>query len=365
MSRMTIERERQTEAFQFRLQTKTILLDDEINRLNDFLLSLQAEIVDAKDQYQHLSVTYDQKQQAYIGKETRSIISKEELVSRIKSSHYLALSKMGEEQTKQIQIIHDDVENYFSQVEGWMNEKLEQRLKPINTKIEHTRARIEKIKKASQTKQNENTEIEDVQSLTLSIKTEEDLIRRLEESYKEKSNEKLESLQVCQQQLSDCLNILDEMKRTFQSKVEDYQRQLLNIDTKQKEKIAKETDKQKKELTQLELKLKETTKRAADIQRATNASTSNMREKLNIIINDNMSLRSAALPPVKNSTVTTSIDAVNQLNEENERLLYLMKKREKDENRLTDARTKNESLKREIARIKHEIRVRRHRESFQ
>ena len=326
---------------------------------------MEAEIADAKDQYQHLSVTLDQKKQESIGKETRNAITKEALVSQIKSSHYLALSRMGEEQTKQIQIIHNDVENYFGQVEEWMNEKLQQRLKPINAKIEHVKARIEKIRKQATTKQNEKHDVSDMQSLTMSTKTDEDIIHRLEETYKEKSNQKLESLQSCQQQLSDCLNVLEEMKRTFQLKVDDYQRQLQAIDNKQKEKLAKETDKQKKELSQLEAKLRETTKRAEDIQKATNASTAAMRMKLNTIINDSQSLRTVAVTPSKFNASAAPVDTVNELNYENDRLAALIRKREEDENRLTDARTKNEMLKREIARVKHEIRVRRHRESFQ
>ena len=357
----TIERERQAEQFQFRLQTQTNLLDDEIVRLNEFLLSVQAEIADAKDQYQRLSITVDQRKQENTGKTTRSLVSHQALISQIMSSHYQACSRMGEEQTRQIQLIHNDFDHYFSQVEGYMNEKMEKRLAPIQAKMEAVKAQISKVKKDTFNTEKEKTDKSEVQSMTITSKTEEDLIKRLEDTFKQKSNEKLQALQQCQQNLEQCVSVLEGMKRDFQRKVEEYQKTLAQMDAKQKDKITKESAKQQKEIAQLQQKLKETVKRAADVQRQTAKSSVTMKEQLNAVLVDNQHLRTTV---VSTNAVETSIDTMKQLNDEKERLIQLTRQRESHENLLTDARTRNESLKREIARMKHEIKVKKHRESF-
>ena len=362
MSGQTIERERQTEQFQFRLQTQTNLLDDEINRLNEFLLSIQAEIADANDQYQRLSITVDQRQQEDSGKVTRGLVSHQAIISQIMSDHYQACSRMGEEQTKAIQLIHNDFDHYFSQVETYMNEKLQKRLAPIEAKIEHVKAQIDKVKKDTINADREKTDKSELQSLTITSKTQEDIIRRLEETYKQKSQEKLQALQQCQQNLDECVTVLEDMKKGFQKKVEEYQRTLEQMDAKQKDKIAKETQKQKKEIEMLNKKLKETIKRAEDVQKQATKSNTTMKEQLNAVLVDQVHLRTTV---ASTNAASTSIDTMKQLNDEKERLVRLTKKREQDENALTDARTKNETLKREIARMKHEIKVKKHRESFQ
>ena len=344
----TIERERKTEALQFHLQTQTNLLDDEIVRLNEFLLSVQAEISDAKDQYQQLCISFDQKQRKLSGEEIKKDVNKKALISQIMSNHYQNTSRLGEEHTKQIQRIHDDFENYFSQVEDYMNQKMSQRISQIETKIEHTRNRIERMRNDSQTARHTGKSSKNsIYESTVSSKTEESLIHRLEETLKQKSIEKLETLQSCQQQLEDCLNVLEDMKRDYSIKAEDYQKQLEAMDAKHKEKVAKETEKQKKEISQLKQKLKETVKRAEDVQAATMRSSASMKEELKTMLIDNQHLRSTV---VNANTYSASVDSYKQISEEKDKLNAIISEREVNENRLTDARTRNDMLKREIAR---------------
>ncbi|EAX91301.1 hypothetical protein TVAG_065170 [Trichomonas vaginalis G3] len=357
---MTIERERQLETFQFRIQEETNLMDDEIVRLNNHLQFIEAEIIDAQDKYNNLSVKYDQRDQFQKGKEARTIVSRNALLNEIKSDYYGQMAKLGEEQTKQIQTIHNEFEEFFSQVEPWMNTKIEKEITPIEQKISAIKEKIERVKNT--VVQSQDVDIKSAYAeLTASQEFDDEQLRRLEATLKEKTKERLENLSRCQEQLQDCINVLEEKENAYQLKVKELTSKLDLMETHHKDKIKKETDKQERELTQMRQKLQETLKRAADVKKASDASSNNMKTQLNAILIDNQSLLSSV---PKSIAVETQAQTNTELQDETRKLEQLFQKREQDENRLAEARTRNESLKRELARLRHELRVRRHREAY-
>lgn len=270
------------------------------------------------------------------------------------------MAKLGEEQTKQIQQIHNEFEEFFSQVEPWMNTKIEKEISPIEKKISAIRDKIERVRNTTVQTQDVDVKIA-YDEITKTQEFEDEQIRRLEATLKEKTKERLENLQRAQEQLQDCINVLEDKENAYQLKVKEYTSKLDLMETHHKDKIRKETEKQERELNQLRSKLNETLKRAADVKKASDASSNNMKSALNAILIDNQSLLSSV---PKSIAIETQAQTNTELSDQNKKLEQLLIKREQDENLLAEVRTKNEGMKREIARLKHELRVRRHRDAY-
>lgn len=339
------------EQFQSRVQQNVNLADDELLRLANYLSTLKGDIADTKDQLNRVSLKTTQLQQELSGRDKRHVAGRDMSIARCKAKHHTAMQELQERQAHEIGRIHQDFEDKIAEIEILSKVKIQRKTGLVEELISKAQMQIKRLMEMSEQGANamEEETPEDIQELQ---KLENQRQQRLEKVMDLRNKERLDSLLQAKTRLSDCIATLEEMERNHASNMENYKKRLEAIDARYNQRRKIETEKQERAVDSVKRKYADLERRAMALQKTTRKIERHHKGQILDAVREGEML--------KMSVETTEAKSV-QVRQGNQKVQALTQKRnetrkrlEVSENGLMQARTDNEALKREIARLKHE-----------
>lgn len=346
--------DRQLKKFQNRVQQELILKDDEIERLEKDLAITNAEVLEAEDQLNKLRLQHLRRDAGKTGKQRRHRASLETLKANMISQHSENVQKLTREQASAISQIHSNFENEISKIEEYAEGIINKKCKQINSDISKTEEIYENIRKClALSSGKENEELEEEMRQTYAF--EANRVKRLENLLKERSKERLDSLLQVKSQLAECVGHLETLEKEHIIKMEGLRQSIKTIDLKYDDRLKRIREKHIRELEPLMRKHKELNQKVAYAMKNLEQTDHQHKQALTVINReaDQLKVEYRNICSRENQIVELDDHVVTTNNNLNNLRMQLKEK----EMLLHEYRVRNEILKREAARLKHEARV--------
>jgi len=177
----------------------------------------------------------------------------------------------------------------------------------------------------------------------------------LESALRDKNQDRLASLTILRQQLSDCVSTLEDLEQSHSVKIDKLRSQLQMIDDKYDQKVSTETDKHERQIKVVKKKIGDVAKQVerieGEVAKFRNEHSAQMLEMTRARDQVRMELQMvAAKDPPSRAEITTSLQTQTQFEDLKSELV-------KKERALDAEREQNAALKREIARLRTNARI--------
>ena len=178
-------------------------------------------------------------------------------------------------------------------------------------------------------------------------------LSRLETAVKQKNDERYASLMAAKSRLSDCVTTLEEMERNQILKINSLQNKLKALDNSYQMRQKRCIDQNTHQIETLKRKLEEAKRKEDMMKDSIDKVESAQKKQIYSTVRKGEELR-LTMQAVNSAPRTENIDSDDISYAEYEKLKKLL---EAKENELINARTENESMKRELGRLKHEAKM--------
>lgn len=352
--------ERRMEQFRTKVQQHINLADDEISRLTSYLSTIKGDILEANDKLNRLQLRLIQTSQEQSGTSKRQQAALNTKISRIKAAYNKRLQEMNAEHAEETSKLQKNFQKAIDEIHGTLKAKVEQETAPTNELIKQTKAKLQAMQNTFgvSDKIRDDDALEDIKSIQ---EVEISQQKQLEKAIQKRTQERLDSLLQAKSRLADCVATIDEMERNHETQMNSYKLKLEALDAQYQNKVKRENERQTKSIEALKRKLSESEKRNFSLQRTIHKIEHHHKMQLDATVREGDNLQYS----IKTQEVQTQIQL-----KENDKLKNLMgklqllkNKLETRENELINERTDNESLKREINRLKHESQIAKRRQA--
>lgn len=369
--------EKRLDRLQNKIQVKINLANDEIDRLKSDYAIIQGEIIEVMDLLNKLKNNMTQVKHLKSGMNIRKQVSIDTMVSKMKSDYTLRLQELEMSHSQQINILNQDYENSMKEIERHSDIIFEEQVEPLNKQIEQMKEDLKKMKYEYQAISSINNQSLSQSSLNSAMDDEfrsshdEEVqkIRSLEKKIHATNQERLNSILQGKERLQQCVETIDEMEKNHSTEMDNYKTKLDALDNMYQDKIRLATEKHHRTIETLTKKLNQYNDKINSIQSTIQKVQDHHKLQIDRAIAEGDSLSSQISEKAKQysasfsglnlnisiqkSEISNSND-YSQVRDAMDRLSQLKEKLEKCENELFRERTENESMKREIARLKHE-----------
>ncbi|OHS99635.1 hypothetical protein TRFO_33869 [Tritrichomonas foetus] len=360
---MAVTMNRRIERFQNKLQQRLNLADDEIVRLNSYYSSILAEITDTNDQLNRYRRISEQQSQKLTGNTKKEIAEHQAEIASMKALHEKAMLELQEKHAREILDFQHDFETTLKEVDKWAESCLEQKTVAIDAQIDRTSVALDKTKQTLSITNSINQSKEMNASLH-SLEYEADRIQRLEEKLKQRNQDRLDLLLSLKARLAECIQALEETDNNHANEMNGYIFKLEQIDKRYEERMNKEVEKHEKDQFNLRRQLDALKRKIASYQNQMERISQKAREQITTIEQNNSQLMASVHISSANAITTISSENIDIISS-NKNLEQVERILSQKENDLLRARTENESLKREIARLRHEALIKERRAARQ
>ncbi|OHS99441.1 hypothetical protein TRFO_08367 [Tritrichomonas foetus] len=343
---------RQIQAFQFKIQQSLTLLDEEIERLANRLTIIKSSIFESRQQIETLSQKIEDTKESNKSESRKRRAEFDILISRKKASHHSQLQSLQNSFLQEIANLQIDFE---SQLQKYPNGKSSNRftssLAQIDEEIEKTKIKIEtyrtktvELRKENETLQNSGN-IENVIDLAP--------IEHLQKTIEQRQKERYDNLILSREKLQQCVEMLENMVSLHSQEVNEKQIEFKTIEEKYNNELNKLHEKQEMKVLLLNGHLKEAEKRTKSLSKAAHHLEVTNQKQMRETVCD--------LDKIKQKSFENPDDLLPEKNDRDV-LIALRKevhgmKREMKQKEflLENAQNENFELKREIWRLKHEL----------
>lgn len=345
------------EQFQSRVQQNVNLADDELSRLANYLITIRGDVAEARDGLNRVTHTTSRLQHESAGRSKRIQAEHEAFVSRINAKHHSRMHELQEHQAREIETLHRNFEdsiNNVSEMAKTYTLKKTQAVDELISRAEMQQKRFMESAEMQMTEVEEAPEdIKEVQAMEMERQ------RRLEQTIEARTQERLTSLRQAKTRLSDCVASLEEMERNHAGAMTNCKNRLDAMDKRYNDQVARETHRHEKETMTLKRKQSDLEERAAAMQRTIRKIERHHKSQIEEAVREGEMLKTSV---EANEARSIQIEkGSSKVHDWTAKLQQLRSKLESTENGLIQARTDNESMKREIARLKHEARMQQRR----
>ena len=356
--------DRRIDRFQSKVQVNINLANDEIERLSQDLLILQGEVDSVKDQLNRTNIQLDQVGQAATGIQNREKAENKMKIARQKIKNETQINEIVQNHKAKVAEIQRDYQESLDKLGIWAEKKEAQKLAPLEEQLNLINEKRKKyeftINSASETiMDNAGKETDAVQSIEFAR------IASLQNSIKQKNGERLQLLNRAKDRLAECVERLDTMETNHKLEINSLQSQLNSLDESYQMRERLFNERSENEILRLKSKYKKVRGNEEIIKDAIDKVERNQKKQMMSAVMEGEDLKHAM--EIYQSRSIGSENNSNSFNEDNSQseLEYLRLKKllEKRENELIKSRTENESLKRELARLKHELAFKKKRKS--
>jgi hypothetical protein len=343
--------ERRIEQFQSRIQQNINLADDELERLSNYLTLLQGEVVQAKDKLTEVERQISLATQQSLGRKKRIEANLGTVVAQLKTRHESFVRELLEENTAEIECINKEYQSKLRDLESIAQRTILAKTRPIEDALNETQSlRLQDSKNLRQSE----LEREDRENTMSLLEIDSNRQRRLEATIRARTRERHTSLLQAKDRLSECNATLEEMERKHNTFCSNFQSKLDNLDIRHQEKVKREKERRDREISSLRRRAEELHKKEKALDRTVQKIESRLRIQIENAVKEG--------EYVKNEMNVKSNVSLDERHGERletwlQNLEDLRRKLGLRDSELLKARTDNESMKREIGRLKHEIRM--------
>jgi hypothetical protein len=343
--------DRQLERFQSKVQRRINLADDEIQRLSVDLQSVKAEICEVQDQLRRKTIQTAQLAHEIAGREKRQLSDMDITIAKMRSGHHVAMQESDERHKQEISALHQSFQEALAGLEEQCCQKIASKSSSIDELLAKSESEYsvlqESLRLSDRSLELESLdEIDDVHELEHARQV------RLEAVLETRNQERLDSLLQWKSRLADCVAMLEETERDHTVKMAVLKNRLETMDQSFTVRSAREKERQQRLSETLRQKAANIEKRARAIQKTIQKIERHHATQLNEAIRDGENT---------SANVRASGNAICREGDDRGKVETWKAKREElrnrlgeKENELAALRTDNESMAREVARLKHE-----------
>ena len=376
---MNVAYDRHVESFQYKIQQRVNLANDEISRLLSDLSLLKGQIVEVTDQIHRIDRQLMQSSQEYIGRNRRQQASLDTYISSLRKNHCLKLQEIQERHSQDLLSLQKEYQHSLDCIQKKSKSQIEKK----NSKYDEL---IQNEKNILKQMELELTQIRNYTNYAKSapprevISNHDEQIKRqkqLQRTILKRNQERLDAMNEGKARLADCIATLDDMESNHASEIENYKIKLEALDQRYQAKIVREKENHRREVDAIKKRIEANNYRSNNLQKTIDKVQKHHKMQIKTALEEgevfqqmstgtNRSSKSNATNGIyefqgKYASYTSDGKSVDDLMNH---LNHLKKILEEKENELMKERTDNESLKRELGRLKHEERMEKRRQSW-
>lgn len=352
----------QIQKLQYELQKKMNLADDHIQGNTNYLNELQAMIVETSEKIKKVDYQIEQRKQIAIGKDKRQKANHNMQIAILKAKYEASIRELEQTNQNEIDALNQDFQSTLQQIQKIAPKKVQDKIQPLEIEIRKVQDLISK--KNDETHRVEQLiEPESENDLEERHEMEFERIRKIEQRLQDKDQERLNSLLQCRQQLYECVHTLEEMEQTHNVTMDNFKDQLAEMDEKYVQDIKTETDNHKKEAAQIKQKIREVQQLLKSLTKSYHRTERNHKDQFSYLSTQTQGLEQQLMTIRKQEAMQRAGD--DEIGQASSKFHSLRKELIERERILGQMRSDNELMKREIARINHEMKISKRREVLQ
>lgn len=345
---------RTVQYFQYRIQQAISLCDDEIDRLCKTLGLYKSRILETKEKIANTEREIATQTELRRGEQKRKEIAFQAALAKLRSQYHQKIQDLQKAHESEIEILQQNFEDSLSDLTKAEEDKLNESIQALEKDFENCMADVRKyqdqIDQVLESTTNLETEDkDDFEDLTQSI------IGELQATLETRNEERFANLSQSKAKLSQCIDAIDSMTHAHSIRVQEIQKSIDAAERQYESRVSDMKSQHEYKLRILKTRLAESESTASTLSRAAKKLEKDNQNQLRNTMNEIDRLRSqmSVKPDRENNETVTKQKAklakvqkeVNGLSDELSRY----------EETLAVKRQENETLKREIGRVKHEI----------
>lgn len=352
--------EQRTNDFQYKIQQKLNLANDEIDRLKLHYAFIQGEITEISDKLNKMNVLMPQTKLIHDGIKKRSNISTNTLILKIKKEYDLKIQQIQKKHSEEIDKLNHDFSKTLNEIEHHAELLTKEEVTPIFEEMDKTQQSYNDIIYSSINYSNNYSSRSSFYDLDLNLLSNDEIlehhqkenqrIAKLQRMIKRKNDERLQCILNGKSKLQQCVDTLDQMEEEHTNRMNYFAMKISNLDNLFEKRINNQNEKHKNTLDKLNEKQKKYEGHISMIR----GTIQKVQEHHKKQINDTLKEGSVYQSQIANQNSSTTEEIKLKHNEQSTKLDQLHSKLQALENDLVAARTENDSLKREFNRLKHE-----------
>jgi len=344
---MTLPFDRRLEFFSERVKLNIDQSTTEMQRLNTYLNSLKSEIIGIQDQIKRVRIQSHGEIEEKRGKKIRLKLNAESKLSLFKAKLHSEIQKIESEQAKILAEIGSDFEKSIKNIEKQASSATSNFINDFDGRLEAVKNQIARF---SLDTSEFLVEEEDYTAVnTMRNKK----ITQLENIINEKEKERIRELTLSKQKLTECLNRIEQQERQHGSKMESLKNKLKSVDQKYNRDSKSMNDERNRNHRPLQKKLNDLSRKYETLKDSIQKIEGNRVSKFEEISQkreEYSSMIKIISDPTEHKSQSISEDQSSKLSE-------LRKKLEQKNIALIHTRKQNDTLIRNIAQLKHNLRV--------
>jgi hypothetical protein len=345
--------DRRLQSFETKLHHQIVVQNDEIGRYAEHLEFLKTQILQTKDALRRFALQSEQAQCSREGAKRRAKVHNQGKAAKLTADHHSIVQDLEIAHDSLLEQQGTEFQTTLNEIAVWAENLAKNRVGPVNVQI----MRVHKQIAATKTKPLP-TPIADTDDLTASSDFQRIVLDRaevLETALRDKNAERLQGLLLMKQQLTACLETLEELETAHSGRVTKLKTQLVSVDNTYNKMLSTLSEQHRRAMAAAKSALDESNREADGIaQRVSGLQEDHLQRMLEVEWTTDqyrMELREvSSLPAPSRADVTKARDIQAKLDE----LKEMLGQREG----LLDAeRHNNESLRRAVSRLRDEARL--------
>ena len=350
---------RQVQSFQFKIQQKLILYDEEIERLSNRLNMTKSQVHTEKERIDQLDREISNAHEYKDGELRRKTATFNALLAQAKANYHSQLQAIQSQHMEEITELQNDFEAQLQRFPKTNDANTISSMKQIEDQIEQYREKIESYKTQTIKMQKENEKYEssfanpdesiDGENLAIDFSP----IEKLQNLIRQRQAERYDNLTQSKQKLSQCIELLETMTNDHLRNISEKQQQIREIEEDYNLNLQRIEEKHRTSMELLKVQLSETEKRTRILLRAAKHLGSTNHKQMMEAIHE-LDVKKQKSFEITDKDVLEGDERMQRetLKKEINKLKRVLKRREDE---LQQLQLDNQEIKREIWRLKHEL----------
>jgi hypothetical protein len=289
------------------------------------------------------------------GDESRHRATRNAALSRFNSLYHQAFQEIQQSQTGEIEHEQELFEQELETISETRARKLEEAEADLDHEIAKVRGRLRGYQREAASIQEHEDNV--AADMLASIDTVgHDAIANLQDMIKQRNTERFQNLQGSRMKLASCVETLDTMVRSHSLAVAERRRTLEEIEQKYEADLAKLEERHRPKLARLAQRLGDTQARTNTLLRAAHHLEHTNQRQLKATLKDLDAMRRKGEMMGEGEMMTP--EDLQRVEARKAELLRLQRLLSQKEVRLVEARQTNEALKKELWRVRHNLKYR-------
>lgn len=345
--------DRQADTIQFRVQQHLSLYDDEIERLSSVLNGVKTRILESRQQIRELDAQMIEAREYQGGALKRKQVGISTSLAKVKSRHHYELQQLQTVQTAEIEMEQAEFEAGMERLTESANANLAESTSDFDMEIAKLRRELAGyLDSSAKIEQHEEAVESDMEAHVVTVNYA--VIDELHQIVEQRNAERYQNLQQSKEKLTLCIDTLDQMSRAHALAVEERRNAMRAIEQKYESDLQSVEERHRAIIARLHPRLADVNERTKTLLRAAHHLERTNQRQLSATLRDLELMRSRTV--ARTDSALLRPEDAQAVAAAQKKKVALARAREGKEEALAHARGTNDDLKREIWRVRHEVR---------